>query len=49
LSALARLLPTQATLRLVPRTRLLERTFTCSVAEARRGHVERLQANRHVK
>ncbi|KAG2498500.1 hypothetical protein HYH03_003751 [Edaphochlamys debaryana] len=40
---------TQATLRVVPRRQLLERTFTASPAEVRRNHVRWLQENQHIK
>ncbi|GFR43860.1 hypothetical protein Agub_g4987, partial [Astrephomene gubernaculifera] len=40
---------TQATLRVVPRHQLIERTFTASRAEVRRNHVKWLQENKHIK
>ncbi|GIL70539.1 hypothetical protein Vretimale_3672 [Volvox reticuliferus] len=40
---------TQATLRVVPREPLIERTFTASHSEVRRNHVKWLQQNKHIK
>ncbi|GLC43145.1 hypothetical protein PLESTM_001435600 [Pleodorina starrii] len=40
---------TQATLRVVPREPLIERTFTSTPAEVRRNHVKWLQQNKHIK
>lgn len=40
---------TQATLRVVPRHQLIERTWTATPAEVRRNHVRWLQENRHIK
>ncbi|KXZ53075.1 hypothetical protein GPECTOR_8g68 [Gonium pectorale] len=40
---------TQATLRVVPRHQLIERTFTATPAEVRRNHVAWLQQNKHIK
>ncbi len=39
----------QATLRVVPRHQLIERTWTATPAEVRRNHVRWLQENRHIK
>ena len=40
---------TQATLRVVRRHQLIERTFTASPAEVKRNHVRWLQENKHIK
>ncbi|GIL47176.1 hypothetical protein Vafri_4064 [Volvox africanus] len=40
---------TQATLRVVPREPLIERTFTASHSELRKNHVKWLQQNKHIK
>ncbi|EFJ51000.1 hypothetical protein VOLCADRAFT_88191 [Volvox carteri f. nagariensis] len=40
---------TEATLRVVPREPLIERTFTASRAEVHRNHVKWLQQNKHIK